>query len=258
MKIVTLNKVKNWVKQNPITTFKPKTTTEAAATEKPKEKKPDDHQTPTIQPLLQKLLTKAESSAQMAEISKKRWQLISLVLTMLLAAILYTAIWVHIELNGLTEKQGKLNMEKHALTEKLYTANLEITDLKRQLDLLQSQNAQLTTKNKNLKTQNSLLSSKANLRSQSTNAPLPKYAKDQPPALDKKQDRAKPKQLDHKRLTDIQSGLYPDDMTKAELIAVLGQPDRVYKTELYEQLVYFDHSPSRFWFKNSPYLHASD
>jgi hypothetical protein len=36
-------------------------------------------------------------------------------------------------------------------------------------------------------------------------------------------------------------------MTKTELIAVLGEPDRVYMSKNYEQLVYFGHKPGRFW-----------
>ncbi len=49
--------------------------------------------------------------------------------------------------------------------------------------------------------------------------------------------------------------MYPQDMAKQELIASLGEPDRSYQGDIYEQLVYFDRSPGRFWFKTGPYLH---
>jgi len=63
---------------------------------------------------------------------------------------------------------------------------------------------------------------------------------------------------DQIRLNAIKKGNYPQDMTKAELTAALGEPDRIYKDEVYEQLVYFGRSPGRFWFKNGPFLRAAE
>jgi len=57
-----------------------------------------------------------------------------------------------------------------------------------------------------------------------------------------------------KRIIAIQKGLYPTDMTKEELIASLGEPDRIYQGPVYEQLVYFNHPSHRFWFKNGPFV----
>lgn len=68
----------------------------------------------------------------------------------------------------------------------------------------------------------------------------------------------KPKQEKQKRIGTIRKGLYPKNMTKDELIASLGEPDRIYKGQVYEQLVYFNHTPRRFWFKNGPYFERAE
>jgi hypothetical protein len=43
---------------------------------------------------------------------------------------------------------------------------------------------------------------------------------------------------------------YSRGTTKNELISALGEPDRVYKSRGYEQLVYFGRNPGRFWLVN--------
>jgi hypothetical protein len=81
----------------------------------------------------------------------------------------------------------------------------------------------------------------------------PKPIEDQ---LDNPQKKEQGK-LRQERIGAIRKGLYPKDMTKEELIAGLGEPDRIYKGSVYEQLVYFNHSPRRFWFNNGPFFVTS-
>ena len=69
-----------------------------------------------------------------------------------------------------------------------------------------------------------------------------------------KNGQEKQRQEAEKRKNDILKGFYPKDMTKEELIASLGEPDRIYKGQVYEQLVYFDRSPRRFWFKDGHFF----
>lgn len=77
-------------------------------------------------------------------------------------------------------------------------------------------------------------------------------------AESREKEQEKPKQEKQKRIGYIRKGLYPKDMTKDELIASLGEPDRTYKGRVYEQLVYFNHAPRRFWFKNGPYFERAE
>lgn len=83
------------------------------------------------------------------------------------------------------------------------------------------------------------------------------------PVVDKftesqEKEQEKLRQEKKRRIGAIQKGLYPKDMTRGELIASLGEPDRIYKGQVYEQLVYFNHTPRRFWFKNGPYFEAAE
>ena len=45
----------------------------------------------------------------------------------------------------------------------------------------------------------------------------------------------------------MRKGTFSNGATKAELIAAMGEPDRVYNARGYEQLVYFGKKPGRFW-----------
>ncbi len=260
MRSVTVSKVKSWVEQNRITTLRQhgKTVIDVDASERLKETKVDENQLPSPEVLLQTLLIKAEVSAQKSEISRKRWQLLSFVSLMLFIGILYTIIWVYMEVDSLTMDQSRLHMDKYTLTEQLHSANTKVTELRHQAGLLRNQNDQLAIENVNLRAQNSSLSNNVESLNQSTDNDELKYAEDEPRGFENKSYQAQHTPQDRSRLNAIQKGIYPQDMTKDELIASLGEPDRVYKGKLYEQLVYFDRSPGRFWFKNGPFLEAAE
>lgn len=260
MRGVTVSKVESWVKQNRITTLRQdgKTVIDVDASERLKETKVDENQLPSPEVLLQTLLIKAEASAQKSEISRKRWQLLSFVSLMLFIGTLYTVIWVYMDADSLTMDQSRLRMDKYTLTEQLHSANTKVTELGHQVGLLRNQNDQLAIENVNLRAQNSSLSNNVESLNQSTDNDELKYAEDEPRGFENKSYQTQRTPQDRSRLNAIQKGIYPQDMTKDELIASLGEPDRVYKGKLYEQLVYFDRSPGRFWFKNGPFLEAAE
>ncbi|UCE99247.1 MAG: hypothetical protein JSV82_08785 [Planctomycetota bacterium] len=239
MKGVTPEKVQKWVKKNRITTLRDNGRTlidlEAPQTAKTRL---DESQLPSRQTMIRTFLAKAEASAQKSEISRKRWQLLAFVSLLLLAATLYAAVWAHAQLSALTNYIPASYMGEG----RLQAANLKVAELTQQIEQLRITNAHLTLENAGLEAQYSLLA----IEGQSIKEPAQaEPAQPEPPAHDEE------------RLTAIRNRMYPEDMTKDELIAALGRPDRLYKTELYEQLVYFERSPSRFWFKNGPFLHAA-
>ncbi len=228
------------------------------ASEKPKETTADENQTPSLEFLLQRLLAKAETSARKNEISRKRWQLVSFVSLMLFAAAFFTCLWVYMEVNALTKDQDTLRMDKHTLTEQLQLAGTKVSEFSWQIDLLKNQNDRFAIENANLKTQNGSLSTRAESLSQSAATAELKQPAGRPIVPDDKTHQPKPTPQDQRRLNAIQEGNYPQDMTRTELTAALGEPDRIYKDEVYEQLVYFDRAPGRFWFKNGPFLRAAE
>ncbi|MHC4462417.1 MAG: hypothetical protein ACYS30_13450 [Planctomycetota bacterium] len=266
LKGVSVHRVEGWVQENHITTLRQqgRTLIDVDASEKLKEAKQttlDENQLPTPEVLLQRLLAKAEVSAQTSDMSRKKWQLLSLVSLMLFATALYVTIWIYMDTSPLTTEQIRLRMDNQALTEQLHSANTKVSDLSRQLDLLLNTNSQLVAENANLKAPNSSPS----IRVESLNQPNQSADNveltnitGKSTALESNLPKAKGTPQDQSRLNTIRTGIYPQDMTKAELIAALGKPDRVYKGKLYEQLVYFDHSPGRFWFKIGPFLEASE
>ena len=266
LKGVSVHRVEGWVQENRITTLRQqgRTLIDVDASEKLKETKQttlDENQLPTPEVLLQRLLAKAEVSAQKSDMSRKKWQLLSLVSLMLFAAALYVTFWIYMDTSALTTDQIRLRMDNQALTEQLHSANTEVSDLSRQLDLLLNTNSQLVAENANLKAQKSSPS----IRVESLNQPNQSADNveltnitGKSTALESNLPKAKGTPQDQSQLSAIRKGIYPQDMTKAELIAALGKPDRVYKGKLYEQLVYFDRSPGRFWFKDGPFLEASE
>ena len=213
---------------------------------------------PTPEVLLQRLLAKTEIWAQKIEMSRKKWQLLSLVSLMLFAAALYVTIWLVMDTSALTTDQVRLRMDNQALTEQLHSANTKVSGLSRQLDLLLNTNSRLVAENANLKVQNSSSSIRVESLNQSADNVELTNITGKSTALESNWPKAKSTPQDQSRLNAIRKGIYPQDMTKAELIAALGEPDRVYKGKLYEQLVYFDRSPGRFWFKNGPFLKAAE
>ncbi len=148
-------------------------------------------------------------------------------------------------------------MDKYTLTEQLHSANTKVTELSRQLDLLLNTNSQLVAENVNLKAQNSSSSIRVESLNQSNqsadNVELTNIT-GKSTALESNWPKAKSTPQGQSRLNAIRKGIYPQDMTKAELISVLGEPDRVYKGPVYEQLLYFGRSPGRFWFKNGAFF----
>ena len=53
--------------------------------------------------------------------------------------------------------------------------------------------------------------------------------------------------VDVSRINVTSKGTNSSGTTREELIGALGEPDRVYKSRGYEQLVYFGKKPGRFW-----------
>ena len=85
-----------------------------------------------------------------------------------------------------------------------------------------------------------------------------RYAEVTAASAEKKVELTQKVSREQGRLASIAKGTYPQDMTRKELVASLGEPDRVYMGKGYEQLVYFDRSPCRFWFKNGPFYSVSE
>lgn len=260
MRGVGVSKVESWVKQNRITALRQdgKTVIDVDASEGLKETKADEGQLPSREVLLLTLLRKAEASAQKNDISRKRWQLLSLVSLILFIGALYTVIWVNMEVGSLTTEQSRLHTDKYNLAEQLDSANRQVAALSGEAGLLRDQNYQLAIENAKLRAQSSSPSNNIATVKQSADSDAPKYAEDEPRGLEDKSHQTQHTPQDQSRLNAIRKGIYPQDMTKAELIASLGQPDRVYKGKIYEQLLYFDRSPGRFWFKNGPFLEAAE
>ena len=259
MKGATVSKVESWVKQNRITTLRHqgKLVIDVDASEEVKEAEVGENQVLSPEVLLQRLLLKAETSAQKSDISRKKWQLVSFVSLMLLAVTLYTVIWMNMEVNALSGEQGRLRIDKRALAGQVRSANTKASEASERVELLRNQNERLAIENISLREQNRSLFSKVESLNRTTDIGELKYAKDKPRGPEKKWHQTEDRPQVQSRLNTIQEGIYPKDMTKDELIASLGEPDRVYKGEVYEQLLYLGRSPGRFWFKNGPFLDAT-
>ena len=156
--------------------------------------------------------------------SRKKWQLLSLVSLMLFAAALYVIFWVYMDTSALATDQIRLRMDNQALTEQLHSANTEVSDLSRQLDLLLNTNSQLVAENANLKVQNSSPSIRVESLNQpnqsADNVELTNITR-KSTALESNWPKAKGTPQDQSRLNAIRKGIYPQDMTKAELIVAL-------------------------------------
>ena len=102
-----------------------------------------------------------------------------------------------------------LQAENQSLREQLNLAGTQITELKSKMEALLNRNIELANANTNSKPQT--VSSVASR-----------------PAAASRQSAY-------------------NGTTKAELMAAMGEPDRVYNARGYEQLVYFGKNPGRFW-----------
>jgi hypothetical protein len=265
LKGVSVNRVEGWIRQNRITALRHNGTTviDVDASEEDKQRKQtavDENQVQSPEVLLQRLLVQAEASAEKNYILQKRWQLACLVLLMLFVGALSIVIWLYIDVRALAWDQDRLRMDKHTLTEQLQLADVRVTEVGGRLSLLQNRDDRLSADNAELRRQNELLSDKVGSLGAAAGLESRRLA-DEPVELGKTATdagRTKAKVQDQSRLNSIRKGIYPEDMTRAELIASLGEPDRIYKDVQYDQLVYFDRSPGRFWFRNGPFIKAAD
>ncbi|MHC4477481.1 MAG: hypothetical protein ACYTEL_17675 [Planctomycetota bacterium] len=264
LKGVTVDKVEDWVKDERLTTFdrQGQTVIDVDASEKPAEQREEDANEETqvlpSQVLLEKLLVKAEVSAEQNELSRKKWQLISLVSMMLLAAAALVVIFLYLEVNALTAEQGRLRMDKHTLAEQADSAQAEVEQLNRQIQQLQNQSDRLAANDAAPLGLNESPETNVAVARPSTNLEGQFPAQYEPAVPENILNRTEHRPKAKTRLKSIQDGVYPENMTQDELLAALGEPDRVYEIRDYEQLLYFDRSPGRFWFENGLFRQASE
>jgi cell division protein FtsB len=180
----------------------------------------------TPEDMLHHLVINTEVSAQLIQISRRKWQLATLVLGMLFAVTIAVTIWLYIETKMTGTQQAGLQAENRSIKEQLNVAETQITGLKGETDALLNRNIELAGENAQLKS-----------LKQSVVAQAPA-----PVVTEARQTAENP------RIEAIRKGTYPEGTTKDELISAIGEPDRVYKSDKYEQLVYFGKKPGRFWF----------
>ena len=265
LKGVSVGKVEGWIKKNRITALRHNGTTviEVDASEKdkqPEETQVDEEQAASPEMLLQKLLMQAETSAKKSYITQKRWQLVSFVSVLLFIGSLLIVVWLYVDVRALAWDQDKLRMDKHTLTEQLQLADVRVSEVGSRLILLQDRAEQLSADNSALRRQNKLLSDKL-ASSRPADGLIVRQTADKPvePVEARSEvGRTQPKVQDQSRLNSIRRGVYPEDMTRAELVAALGEPDRIYKDGQYEQLLYLNRSPGRFWFRNGPFVRVAE
>ncbi len=165
--------------------------------------------------LLQGLLLNTEASAERTQLAKRKWQLVSLLTGMLSIAAIAIIGWLSLE----TSTTATLQAENQSLREQANLAGSQITELKNEMEALLNRNIELATENVKLKSQNAS------------------------PAAASRQSAP----ADASRIEAMRKGTFSNGATKAELIAAMGEPDRVYNARGYEQLVYFGKKPGRFW-----------
>jgi hypothetical protein len=185
--------------------------------------------------MLHQLLMTTEASAERTQSSRRKWQLTSLMLAMVLIPAVAVIGWLYVEMNVTGKQRGRLQMENQSLREQLNTAGTQITSFKSEMEAMLSRNIELTNDNTKLKSLSSM---------PIAIAPAVKIEL-KPAALNAA--AAPAPTPDAGRIEAIKKGKYPSGTTRTELITVLGEPDRVYKARGYEQLVYFGHKPGRFW-----------
>jgi regulator of replication initiation timing len=184
--------------------------------------------------LLQGLLLNTEASAERTQFAKRKWQLVSLLTGMLLIAAVAIIGWLYLETGATVTLRGRLQIENQSLREQANLAGSQITGLKSEMEALLSRNIELATENAKLKSQNA--------------SPVASR-----PAAVSRQSAS----VDASRIEAIRKGTYSNGTTKAELIAAIGEPDRVYNARGYEQLVYFGKKPGRFWLIGGHVVQAS-
>jgi regulator of replication initiation timing len=196
------------------------------------------------------LSAKIEGSAKKSIIPLQKWQLFALVSLLIFAATICVAVWAYSYVHTANTDRTNWQSDKLVIETQLQSADSKAAELAEQLEELKTINAQLTLENAGLAAQCTLLADNLQSLKQAAEARLQKNT------LTSFEQPA-PAAPDENRLNAIRSGSYPYDMTKDELVVALGEPDRRYKTDSDEQLVYFGRSPGRFWFKTGPFLHAA-
>lgn len=170
--------------------------------------------------LLQGLLLNTEASAERTQFAKRKWQLASLLTGMLLIAAVAIIGWLYLETSTTGTLRVRLEVENQSLREQVNLAGSQITGLKNEMEALLNRNIELVTENAKLKSQYVSPVTAASRQSAS---------------------------VDASRIDAMRKGTYSNGATKAELIAAMGEPDRIYNARGYEQLVYFGKKPGRFW-----------
>ncbi len=213
------------VDKNQYQTFNPKATlllnvlpTEAgkAAVEPMKKQTPASKPGESSEKLLQGLSLNTEASAERTPLAQRRWQLVSLLTGILFVMAAAIVVWLALEVSAARTLQGRLEAENQSLREQLNLAGSQITGLKNELAALPNRNTEPTTGNAKSNPQGVTPAAAASSKSASADA-----------------SRVEATKL--------------KGATKAELIAAMGEPDRVYNARGYEQLVYFGKKPGRFW-----------
>ena len=169
--------------------------------------------------LLQGFLPNTEASAKRTQFTKRKWQVVSLSTGILLIAAVAIIWWLYLETSAMATLRSRLEVENQSLREQTNLAGSQITELKSEMEALLNRNTELVTENAKLKSQNA-----SPVASRPAAAPV-----------------------DASRVAAIKKGTYFNGATKAELVAAIGEPDRVYNALDYEQLIYFGKKPGRFW-----------
>jgi regulator of replication initiation timing len=186
---------------------------------------PMKKQTPVSTPqespekLLQGLLLNTETSAEKTQFVKRKWQLVSLLTGILFIMAAAMVVWLALDASATRTQQGRLEAENQSLREQLNLAGSQITGLKNDMEALLNRNIEPVSENAKLKSQAVTPVAAASSKSASADASR----------------------------VEAKKGTYLKGATKAELIASMGEPDRVYNSRGYEQLVYFGQKPGRFW-----------
>jgi hypothetical protein len=151
---------------------------------------------------------------------ERKWQLVSLLTGILLIAAIAVIGWLYLRTTTTGTLQGKLEAENQSLREQLNLAGMQIAGYKNELETLRNHNIGPAVENPDLKSQTA-----------------------SPAAVTSRQSAS----VGTNRINAIRKNTSSNGTTKAELIAALGEPDRVYNARGYEQLVYFGKKPGRFW-----------
>ncbi len=271
----TIKEVKEQVKPRS-TAFKPRPTLliDIAPVDEEKKFTPKETAKPseTPEPMLQQLLINTEASAERTEFSKRKWQLAALVLVMLFIPIGILAGWLYVGMNSASSGRGRMMIENTTLKEEIESAGARITGLRGEIEILMNRNIELVGENAKLKSElqtageRSIAAAEPVVRKEQARPveqeAAAKATPMQRPRFDTVQItpafEAKVEKLDTGRIESIRKGTYPKGSSKTELIVALGEPNRIYRARGYEQLLYFNRTPGRFWFMDEHLIQTSN